>query len=87
MVLATACLAGCATIDRVELDTPAVSPLPIPNLLEPTFDAEGGANYELKIGKSRHDYRQTDLTDTYSYNDLPVLGPTLRMRTGDSVVI
>ncbi len=27
------------------------------------------------------------MTDTYSYNDTSVLGPTLRLRTGDSVVI
>ena len=69
------------------MDTPAVAPLPIPHLLEPAFDAEGVAYYDLKIGKSRHDYGQTALTDTYSYNGMSVLGPTLRLRTGDSVVI
>ena len=88
IVLAVAYLAGCdATVNQVALDTPAVAPLPIPHLLEPAFDPEGVARYDLKIGKSRHDYGQTALTDTYSYNDLSVLAPTLLLRTGDSVVI
>ena len=79
--------AGRDTVDRVVLDTPAVAPLSIPELLEPTFGRDGVAYYDLTIGKSRHDYRQTALTDTYSYNGMSVLGPTLRLRTGDSVVI
>ena len=102
-ILAIASLAACDTVnevkldkpdevkldtpDEVALDTPAVAPLSIPALLEPTFDGEGVAHYDLKIGESRHDYRQTALTDTYSYNGMSVLGPTLRLRTGDSVVI
>ena len=88
VVSAIAFLAGCIdTVNVVALDAPAVAPLPIPELLEPTFDREGVAYYDLKVGKSRHDYQQTALTDTYSYNDMSVLGPTLRLRTGDSVVI
>ena len=88
IVSTVAYLTGCdATINQVALDTPAVAPLPIPHLLEPAFDPQGVAHYDLKIGQSRHDYGQTAMTDTYSYNDLPVLGPTLRLRTGDSVVI
>ena len=73
------------TRERVTPDTPP--PLPIPELLEPTIDRHGVAHYDLKIGKSRHDYRQADLTDTYSYNGMSVLGPTLHLRTGDSVAI
>ncbi len=84
---AIAFLASCGTVNQVALDAPAVAPLLIPDLLEPTFDGEGVAHYDLTVGKSRQDYRQTALTDTYSYNGLPVLGPTLRLRTGDSVVI
>ena len=87
VVSAVAFLAGCGAVDQVALDTPAVAPLPIPELLDPTFDGEGVAYYDLKIGKSRHDYQQAALTDTYSYNGMSVLGPTLRLRTGDSVVI
>ena len=87
VVSAVAALAGCGAGDQVELDAPASAPLPIPELLEPTFDGEGVAHYDLKIGKSRHDYQQTALTDTYSYNGMSTLGPTLRLRTGDSVVI
>ena len=79
---------GCgAEVETVPAETPAVAPLSIPDLLEPTFDEEGVAHYDLNIGTSRHDYRQTALTDTYSYNGMSVLGPTLRLRTGDSVVI
>ena len=90
LVLCAAFLAGCGgAVDQLEiaLDTPAVAPLSIPELIDPTFDGAGVAHYDLKIGPSRHDYRQAALTDTYSYNDLSVLGPTLRLRTGDSVVI
>ena len=87
LVLAAALLAGCGAADQPALDAPAVAPLSIPDLLEPAYDGAGVAHYDLKIGPSRHDYRQAALTDTYSYNDLPVLGPTLRLRTGDSVVI
>ena len=87
VVSAIAYLAGCDTVNRVALDTPAVAPLSVPELLEPRFDGEGIAHYDLTIGKSRHDYGQASLTDTYSYNGLSVLGPTLRLRTGDSVTI
>ena len=87
LVSAVAFLAGCASVNRVALDAPAVAPLPIPELLEPTFDGNGVAHYDLTLGKSRHDYRQTAPTDTYAYNGMSVLGPTLRLRTGDSVVI
>ena len=86
-VSAIAALAACDEVDQAPLDAPAVAPLSIPELLEPTFDGEGVARYDLRIGKSRHHYRQTALTDTYSYNGMSVLGPTLRLRTGDSVVI
>ena len=87
-LLMVALLAGCGdAVEQVPAETPAVEPLLIPDLLEPTFDGEGVAHYDLTIGKSRHSYLQTALTDTYAYNDMPVLGPTLRLRTGDSVVI
>ena len=86
-ILAIASLAACDTIKEAALDTSTAAPLSIPALLEPAFDGEGVAHYDLKIGESRHDYRQTALTDTYSYNGMSVLGPTLRLRTGDSVVI
>ena len=93
IVSAIAFLAACGTaneeaeVEEVAWDTPGVAPLSIPALLEPTFDGEGVAYYDLTIGKSRHDYRQSALTDTFSYNGASVLGPTLRLRTGDSVVI
>ena len=87
VVSAIVSLAGCDAANQVASDTPAAAPLSIPELLEPTFDGEGVAHYDLTIGKSRHDYRHTALTDTYSYNGLSVLGPTLRLKTGDSVVI
>ncbi len=81
-------LAACGgSIGIVPMEVPAVSPLPIPHLLDPVLDEEAVAHYDLSIGKSRHDYRQTALTDTYSYNGMSVLGPTLRLITGDSVVI
>ena len=78
IVSAVAVLAGCGAGDQVALDTTAVAPLPVPELLDPTFDGEGVAHYDLTIGKSRHDYGQTALTDTYSYNGMSTLGPTLR---------
>ena len=81
-------MAGCGVADEeLPVETPAATLLSIPDLLEPTVDGEGVAHYDLKIGRSRHDFRQADLTDTYAYNGKSVLGPTLRLRTGDSVVI
>lgn len=83
----TAWLAGCSgTVERISVNTPALAPLSIPPLLEAEIENDV-ARYGLTIGKSRHDYQQTALTDTYSYNGMSVLGPTLRLRTGDSVVI
>ena len=84
----TAFLFGCGeTVNRVAADTPAAAPLSIPGLLESTVARDGVAHYDLTVGKSRHDYRQTALTDTYSYNGMSVLGPTLRLRTGSSIAI
>ncbi len=86
--LAVGWLTGCGdSVNRVSTGTPAVAPLWIPDLLEPDYNGQGVARYELSIGESRHDYRKGSLTDTYSYNSMPVLGPTLRLRTGDSVSI
>ena len=72
--------------ERVSADTPAMAPLSIPTLLEPTLE-NGVARYALTIGSSRHDYGQARTTDTYSYNGMSVLGPTLRLRSGASVAI
>ena len=83
-VLLASC--GDAAVELVSVDTPAVLPLLIPPLLEPTVE-DGVSRYGLTIGTSQHDYKQTGMTDTYSYNGTSVLGPTLRLRTGDSVVI
>ena len=87
-VAVAAFLIGCGeTVNKVTANAPAVAQLAIPDLLEPTVNRNGVAHYDLTIGKSRHDYRQTVLTDTYSYNGMSVLGPTLRLRTGSSVAI
>ena len=77
---------GSDSVERISVDMPAVAPLSIPPLLEPTIE-DGVSDYRLTIGSSQHDYQQARMTDTYSYNGTPVLGPTLRLRTGDSVVI
>ena len=86
ILMAAVLLAGCNAVQQVSLDTPAVAPLSIPPLLEPMIE-NGVAHYDLTIGASQHNYRQASMTETYSYNSLPVLGPTLRLRTGDSVAI
>ena len=87
ILVMAASLAGCsAAVERVSVETPAVVPLSIPPLLEPTIES-GVSHYELTIGTSQHDYRQERMTDTYSYNGLSVLGPTLRLRSGASVAI
>ena len=87
ILAATAWLAGCSSaVEWVPVNTPALAPLSIPPLLDAQIENDV-ALYGLTIGTSQHDYRQTALTDTYSYNDMSVLGPTLRLRTGDSVII
>ena len=86
-LVAAILLAGCGSdIGPITVEGPAAAPLAIPPLLEPS-DKDGVAHYDLTIGKSRHEYQQGALTDTYSYNGMSVLGPTLLLRTGDPVVI
>ena len=86
-LVAAILLAGCGgDIGPITVEGPAAAPLAIPPLLEPS-DKDGVAHYDLTIGKSRHEYQQGALTDTYSYNGMSVLGPTLLLRTGDPVVI
>ena len=89
--LLAAALSGCGGgggggVPPVVVDTPAVTPLSIPPLLEPTM-VDGVARYDLSIGPAQHDYGPAGMADTYSYNGLSVLGPTLRLRSGDSVAI
>ena len=87
ILVVAALIAGCSdAVDRVSVDTPALAPLSIPPLLEPTIE-NGVAHYRLTIGTSQHDYKQPMMTDTYSYNGESVLGPTLHLVTADSVVI
>ena len=87
VIAAAALLASCGeSVERVPVDTPAETPLSVPPLLKPTVE-NGVAHYDLKIGTSSHDYQKASLTDTYSYNGMSVLGPTLRLKTGDSVAI
>ena len=86
ILVVAALLVGCADVERVSVDTPAVAPLSIPPLLEPTIE-NGISHYGLTVGASQHEYTQARMTDTYSYNGASVLGPTLRLRTGDSVAI
>ena len=87
VLIVAASLAGCgAAVEQVSVDTPAVAPLAIPSLLEPTIE-NNVSHYRLTIGTSQHDYKQATMTDTYSYNGASVLGPTLSLRTGDSVAI
>ena len=87
ILVMAALLAGCsAAVERVSVDTPAVASLSIPPLLEPTIE-NGVSHYGLTLSTSQHDYKQARMTDTYSFNGMSVLGPTLRLRTGDSVVI
>ncbi len=77
---------GSDATERISVDTPAAAPLSIPPLLEPTIE-NGVSHYTLTIGSSQHNYQQVRITDTYSYNGMSVLGPTLRLRSGASVAI
>ena len=88
ILVAAALIAGCNgnAVEQIPLDTQAATPLLIPPQLEPTIE-NGVAHYGLTISPSQHDYKQANLTDTYAYNGLPVLGPTLRLKTGASVAI
>ena len=89
ILVVAALIAGCGgagAVVQTPVETPGVAPLPIPPLLEPAIE-DGVSQYGLTIGPSQHDYGQAGMTDTYSYNGMSVLGPTLRLRTGDSVAI
>ena len=67
ILIVAASLAGCGNgaVEIVSLDTPAVAPLSIPPLLEPTIE-NGVSRYGLTIGASQHDYKRAGMTDTYS---------------------
>jgi len=71
---------------QVDADVPAATPLYVPPLL--TADrSEGEARFDLSIGRSTHQFVDGVDTDTISYNGLDLLGPTLEVRTGESVQI
>jgi FtsP/CotA-like multicopper oxidase with cupredoxin domain len=63
-----------------------VNELMIPELLEPTL-TDGVAQFDLSIGASSHDFGSGAATDTISYNDQSVLGPTLRWASGDDIEV
>ncbi len=65
---------------------PGTNVLAIPELLEAS-DIGGATAYDLAIGPSSHDYLQGVMTDTIAYNSQSVLGPTVRWRTGEDVVL
>ena len=90
-LLATACGGGGGAFqpDNVQVNAadtaaPGVNQLMIPELLEPTT-IDGVARFDLSIGKSSHDFGSGVLTETIAYNDQPILGPTLRWRSGASL--
>ncbi|MEM7271468.1 MAG: multicopper oxidase domain-containing protein [Actinomycetota bacterium] len=68
----------------VSTETPAVNPLEIPELLEPTM-IDGVATYQLSLDASSHVFRDGVASETIAYNQTSVLGPTLLWRTGDQV--
>ena len=89
-------LAGCTgggrfgqddvQVNAAPASEPGVNELMIPELLEPTL-TDGVAQFDLSIGASSHDFGSGAATDTISYNDQSVLGPTLRWASGDDVEV
>ena len=63
---------------------PGTNELAIPPLLEPTV-VDGVDQFALSVGSSTHDFGSGAQTATISYNDEPILGPTLRWTSGNDV--
>lgn len=61
----------------------AANELLIPPLLESAQD--GVDRFDLSLGASNHDFGSGVLTETVSYNDQSILGPTLLWRSGSDV--
>lgn len=79
-------LAGCATsVSSPVQDLPAERPLAIP-ALEQGAPGENGPEFSLSIDEGTTDFGQGAPTQTYGVNGT-YLGPTLRMRTGQTVGI
>ncbi len=70
----------------VPVGTPGLNQLMIPELLD-SSDVDGVTTYEMSIGESEHDFGFPSPTDTISYNDQSILGPTIRWTTGEFVAM
>ncbi len=77
---------GAGGAQAASPETPATTPLLIPELIEPTM-VDGVAHYDMNIGESSHDFGFGVQADTISYNGSSILGPTLLWRTDDLVEI
>ena len=66
--------------------TPGLNPLMIPELLD-AVDANGVTTYDMSIGDSEHLFGFASPTETISYNEQSILGPTLRWTTDDYVAM
>jgi FtsP/CotA-like multicopper oxidase with cupredoxin domain len=85
-VVVHAALTGCATsVSSPVQDLPAERPLAIPPLVEGTA-RDGTRQFALTIDEGTTDFGRGAPTRTYGVNG-SYLGPTLRMRTGESVGI
>lgn len=95
VLVALAALAGYVIVDalrfddpaaRIDLSTPATSELLVPPLQQASY-VDGVAQFELSIGPSEHEFMTGTSTNTIAYNDMAILGPTLEVRTGETVQI
>ncbi|MGI9613831.1 MAG: multicopper oxidase family protein, partial [Acidimicrobiales bacterium] len=94
-VLAVGAFAAVAVADALRFDDPArrvapataaVRPLFVPPLLSGDR-VDGVTRFELSIGRSTHQFFEGVNTETISYNGLGLLGPTLEVRTGETVQV
>jgi blue copper oxidase len=68
-----------------DLDFEFTNPLAIPPLAPSELDADGRRVFELTAAQGQHDFG-AGRTDTWGFNG-DYLGPTLRVRRGDEVLV
>lgn len=66
--------------------TASANDLPIPPLLDPIYGSDGVARYEIRAQSGRREFLEGYVTETLGYSG-DYLGPTVRLRRGDDVLI
>lgn len=79
--------AGCGSGGDGVQDVPATQPLPVPPLASSTVDDQGRRVFDLDVAEGSHDFGEGEVPGTWGVNGSGYLGPTLRARVGETVLV